>query len=122
MDVEKDTDEEETEDVKLDNGREHHLSMVFEENDLGVDYKKALLHDKRWYFCVNEKENTIKDGYLVEVSCSERKKVLWEVIYNHVVEKENAHDEIGLQGFGFNLFDGDKEGFGREGSSENPYL
>ena len=51
-----------------------------------------------------------------------KKKVLWEVVDNHVVEDPADNEEIGLQGFYFNLFDKDEEGFVREGSSEFPYL
>ena len=43
------------EDVKLDYERERHWRMVFEDNDGGVDYKKVLLHSKRWYIYMNEK-------------------------------------------------------------------
>ena len=50
------------------------------------------------------------------------KKVLWEALEYHVLEEVNDHEEIGLQGFDFNLFGEDKEGFGREGLSEYPYL
>ena len=32
------------------------------------------------------------------------KKVLCEVEYNHVVEEATDHGEIGIRGFGFNLF------------------
>ena len=34
----------------------------------------------------------------MEVSVSDRKKVIWEVVDNHVVDDGNNHDEIGLQG------------------------
>ena len=34
--------------------------MVFEENYRGVDYAKALLHSKRWYVYLNEKEKLVK--------------------------------------------------------------
>ena len=54
-DVEDDTDEEEMDDVILDDERERHWRMVFEENDGGVDDAKALLHDKRWDIYVDEK-------------------------------------------------------------------
>ena len=73
--MEDDHDEEEIEGVKLDYEREHHWRMVFEDNDGGVDDKKALLHTKRWYVYVNEKENLIKGGYLVEVVGSDREKL-----------------------------------------------
>ena len=43
------------EDVNLDDERERHWRMVFEDNDGGMDYEKALLHAKRWDVYVNEK-------------------------------------------------------------------
>ena len=48
------------EDVKLDDERERHWRMVFEDNGGGVDDKKALLHAKRWDSYVNKRENIIK--------------------------------------------------------------
>ena len=53
-DVEDDPDEEEMEDINLDDERGRHWRMVFEDNDGGVDYAKALLHAKGWYVYVNE--------------------------------------------------------------------
>ena len=44
-----DPDEEEIKDVVLDDYRERHWRMVFEENNGGVDGTKALLHANRWY-------------------------------------------------------------------------
>ena len=41
--------------------------MFLEGNDVWVDDKKVLLHAKRWDVNVNEKENLIQGGYLVEV-------------------------------------------------------
>ena len=52
--MEDDSDEEEIDDVNLDNERECHWRMVFEDNDRGVDNAKALLHSKRWDIYVNE--------------------------------------------------------------------
>ena len=49
-------------------------------------------------------------GYSVKVSGSDGKKVLWEVVDDHVVEEGKEHDDIGLWGFDFNLIDKDKEG------------
>ena len=72
--MEDDPEEEDIEDVKLDNKREHHWRMFFEDNNGGVDNKKALLHVKRWYVYVNEKEKIIKGGYLVEVVGYDGKK------------------------------------------------
>ena len=95
---------------------------MFEENSGGVDDAKALLHAKRWDIYVNEKENLVKGGYSVEVVGHDGKKFLWEVAEDHVVEEPTDHDDIGLRGFGFNLFGKDEKGVGREGSSEFPYL
>ena len=71
---------------------------------------------------MNGKENIITGGYLVEVVGRDGNKVLWEVRDDHVVEEATDHDEIGLGGFGFNLFDKEEKGLGREGSSEFLYL
>ena len=95
---------------------------MFEDNDGGVDDAKSLLHAKRWDIYVNEKEQLVKGGYLVEFVVRDKKKVLWEVVNDHVVEEPTDHEEIGLQGFDFNVFDKDEEGVVREGSSEFPYL
>ena len=52
--VEDDPDEEEMDDINLDDERERHWRMVFEDNDGGVDDAKAFLHAKRWDIYVNE--------------------------------------------------------------------
>ena len=44
------------------------------------------------------------------------------MVDDHVVEEQNDHEEIGLRGFDFNVFDQDEEEVVREGSSEFPYL
>ena len=87
------------EDVKLDNERERHWRMVFRDTYGGADDKKELLHAKRWDVYVNGKEHLIQGGYLVEIVGSDGKKVLWEVVDNHVIEEETDHDEIGVRGF-----------------------
>ena len=46
--MEPDTGEEEIKDVVLDNERERHWHMVFEDNNGGVYWTKALLHAKKW--------------------------------------------------------------------------
>ena len=56
----------------------------------------------------------------MEVFGHDGKKVFWEVVENHVVEEAADNDDIGLWGFDF--FDEDERGVGREGSSEFPYL
>ena len=64
----------------------------------------------------------IKGGYFVEFVGYDGKKFLWEVVYDHVVEERNDHEEIVLRGFDFNVYNEDEEGVVREGSSEFPYL
>ena len=51
-----------------------------------------------------------------------KKKVIWEVVNDHVVEDPTGHEEIGLRGVDLNLFDEDEEGVVREGSGSFPYL
>ena len=58
----------------------------------------------------------------MEVSVSDGKKVIWEVVDNHVVDEGNNHDEIGLQGVDFGSFGKNKEGVIIEGLIEYPYL
>ena len=108
--------------VNLDDKRERHWRMVFEDNDVGVDYGKALLHTKRWNIYVNEKEKLVKGGYLVEFVGNDKNKVLWEVVNDNVVEEPTDHEEIGLRGFDFNYLDEDEEGVVREGFIEFPYF
>ena len=38
------------------------------------------------------------------------KKVIWEVVDDHVVEEGVEHEELGLRGFGFNLYEEEREG------------
>ena len=71
--------------VNIDNERERHWRMVSEENDGGMDDAKELLNAKRWDLYVNEKEQLVKGGYSVEVFGHDKKKVLWEVVDDHVV-------------------------------------
>ena len=73
-DVEDDPDEEEMDDINLDDKRERHWRIVFEENNGGMDDAKALLHAKRWYIYVNEKEKIVKGGYLVQFLVVTRRK------------------------------------------------
>ena len=40
-------DEEEMEDVRIDDERDRHWRMVFEENERGVDDKREISHYKR---------------------------------------------------------------------------
>ena len=84
-DVESYTDEEDMDDVNLNDERERHWKMVFEDIDGGVEYTKALLHVNRWDIYINEKGKLFKGGYLVKVVGHDNKKVLWEVVDNHVI-------------------------------------
>ena len=119
--MDNDPDEEEMDNLNIDDERERHWRNVFEDNEVGVDYKKALLNAKRWDLYVNKKEHLVKGKYLVEVAVHDNKKVLWELVDDHVVEEPSDHKDIGLRGFDFNIFDEDEEGVVREGCSE-PYL
>ena len=97
--VELDPDEEEIEDVVLDDEREIHWCMVFEENNGGVDGTKAILHDKKWDVYNSQKEMLEKGGHSVEVSDKDGKRVIWEVVDDHVVEEGVEHEDLGLRGF-----------------------
>ena len=44
----------------------------------------------------------MKGNYLVEVVIHNKKKVLWEVVDDHVVEEPSDHKEIILRGFDLN--------------------
>ena len=57
----------------------------------------------------------------MEVVGNDKKKVLWEVVRDHVVEEPYDHKDIGLRGFDFNTFDEYEEGVVREECS-GPYL
>ena len=85
----------------------------FEDNEGGVD-EKALLHANRWDLYLNENEKLVKGKYSVEVVGHDKKKVLWEVVGDHVVEEPCDHEDIGLREFDFNIFDEDEEGVVRE--------
>ena len=94
--VDPDPDEEEIEDVVLDNDRERHWRMVFQDNNGGVDRMKSLLHAKKWSVYNSQKEELIKGEYLVEVSDKDRKKVIQKAIDDRVVEEEVEHEELVL--------------------------
>ena len=83
--MEDDPGEDEMDDVNLDGDRERHWRMVFDDNDVGVDGAKSLLHAERWDVYVNEKGNLVQGGSLVEVSLHDRKKVIWGVVDDYVV-------------------------------------
>ena len=113
MELEIDPDEEEKDDINIDDERERHWRNVFEDNEGGVD-EKSLLHAKRWDLYLNEKEKLVNGKYSVEVAGHNKKKLLWEVVGDHVVEEPRDHVDIGLRGFDFNIFDEDEEGVVRE--------
>ena len=74
-----------------------------EDSDGGVEDAKTLLHAKRWDIFVNEKENILKGGYLLEVVGHDKKEVLWEVVNDNVVEEATDNENIGLRVLYFNL-------------------
>ena len=58
----------------------------------------------------------------MEVIGSDRKKVIWEVVDDHLLEEENYHDEICPQGFNSSFFGEFKEGVCGESLIEYHYL
>ena len=96
-----DLDEEEMKDTRLSNKRKCHWRMGFKDNDGGVDDHKVILHAKMWDVYMNKKKELIKGGYSMEVSGSDEKKVLWELVNDHVVEEGKEHDDIGRRGVWF---------------------
>ena len=75
--MEDDPYEEEMDGVNLDDERERHWRVVFEDIYGGVDDAKALIHAKRWDVYVNEKEKLVKVSYSVEVVGHDGNKVIW---------------------------------------------
>ena len=63
--MEYDPDEEEMDNVNLYGVREYHWRMLFDDNDVGMDNAKVLLHAKRWNIYVNENESLVKGGCLL---------------------------------------------------------
>ena len=102
------------EDMRLNNKIYHHWRVVFEDNYGGLGNQKAIIHAKRWDIYLNKKEALIRGGDSMVVSGSDGKEVIWVVIYDHVLEEGNEHDEIVLQGFNINLFHEYKEVMVRE--------
>ena len=72
------------------------LEDFFNDNNGGVDDDKSIINAKRWNVDMKYKQSLIKVGYSVEVSNIDEKKVLWEVIEDHVVEEGKENDEIVL--------------------------
>ena len=54
------------------------------------------------------KENNlvIKARYSMEVSGNDLKKLVWKEIVDYFVNDKNKDGKIGIQGFGFVIFDG----------------
>ena len=103
--MEADTDEEEMENTRLDDKRQNHWRLFFEDNKEGMYDGKTILNDKMWDVYTHKKRLLIKGGYSMEVPTQDGKKVIWEVVDDHVVEDPNDNYQIRLQGFGFNLFE-----------------
>ena len=90
------TDQEQINDVVLNDDRERHRCMVFEDNNGGVYETKALLHDKKWGVYNSQKEALVKGEYSVKVSDKDRKKVIQDTIDDRVVEEEVDQEELVL--------------------------
>ena len=52
----------------------------------------------------------VKGGCSVEFYDKDGNKVIWEFIDYHVVKEGFEHEELGLRGFSFNLFNEEREG------------
>ena len=61
--------------------------MFFDDNFVGVDDEKEILHDKRWGVYMNDKKLLIQCGYSVEVSGFDGKKFIYEVLNDKVLEE-----------------------------------
>ena len=64
----------------------------------------------------------VKGGYLVDIYEKDRGELIWEVVNDHVVEEGFEHEELGVRGFEFNLFDEEREGCVGDDVKELPYL
>ena len=78
-------------DVRLGDEIECHWGVIFDEHYGGVYDDKSMLHDKRWVIYMNDKKALISCGYSVEVSGFDGRKVIWEVVDDHVVEEVNSY-------------------------------
>ena len=72
--------------------------------------KKALLHAKRWYLYLNEREKLVKGKYWWKLWGTIRKRYFGKVVGDHEVEDTCDHEDIRLRGLDFNIFDEDEEG------------
>ena len=70
--------------------------MVLEDNNVRVDGKEDPHHANRRDVYNSEKKALIKDGYIVEVTYKEGKKIIWEVVNDNVVEEGVKHEEVGI--------------------------
>ena len=84
MELDNYPDEEEMDGVNTNNESERHWRNVSKDNEGCVD-EKALLHAKCWDLYLNEKVSLVKGKYLVEIVGHDKKRVLWEVVGDHVV-------------------------------------
>ena len=90
MELKIDPDEEEKDEININDERERHWRNVFENNEGGVE-EKALIHAERWDLYLYEKDKLVKGKYSVEVVGHDKKKVIWEVVGDHVVEEPSDH-------------------------------
>ena len=77
-------------------------TLFFKDNNGEVDEKKALIHARRWDVYNSEKEAFLKGRCLIEVSYNYMKRVILEVVDDHVVEEGVDHEGLGLRCFDFN--------------------
>ena len=92
--METDLDEEEMKVMDLDDEREGLCRMVFKDIEGGIDDDKYLIHAKIWDIYIRQKISLFQSVYYLEVAGYDGKKVLWEVIYDHIFEEKNQNVEI----------------------------
>ena len=79
-DMEADIDEEEIYNVMSDYESYFHWGIIIDDNEEGIDKEKYLLHANMWDVYIREKKILIEGGYSLEVSGSDGKKAVWDVI------------------------------------------
>ena len=63
------------------------------------------MHDKMLEAYMKGNNLMINGGYYMDFLGCYRKKLVRKVIIDHFINDPNKNGEIGLQGFGFDLFD-----------------
>ena len=64
--MEADPDDEKMDDVRLNNKRQSYWRVVFGDNKGRLYDEKYIIHDKRWYVYMENKQSLIKGEYYVD--------------------------------------------------------